>query len=461
MKKLLFLIGGLLSSWAITAQNIENQAVSYSDAAILFSNTELNGTSRFNAMGGAFGALGGDLSATSINPAGTAVFKDSEFSLSFGVRNNDTGSTFYDNSLLNENRNSNLTQGGGVLVFNGRHSHWSKFAIGFNYSLANDFNNNLVIQGSSIDSQEKPITPLTNVYDPNVDFPYANEQLYSSRTNGRNSKYTLSFASELNKKIHVGAAITTHNIEFAQTAQAEELNSDDAKNTFAVVATQRLLTSGNGVSFSAGIIARPVQELRLGIAVESPTYYTLVETLDENNHTTYYNDKEQTKKPLNLSELEYNISTPARVTGSLAYIFGKQGLISFDYTYRDYSNISLKPDNSFNGENKDLKESLDGASEYRIGGEYRFDNISLRGGYFFTESPFTEKPNNSIKQTYGDTSGYSLGLGFKFGRHTRLDLAYMRSERLDLFKFQDVTDVKPANLDFTTNKFTATLEFGF
>ena len=65
MKKFLFLIGGLLSSVAINAQ-----VISYSDAAILFSGDDNNGTARFNAMSGAFGALGGDLSGGDVNPAG-------------------------------------------------------------------------------------------------------------------------------------------------------------------------------------------------------------------------------------------------------------------------------------------------------------------------------------------------------------------------------------------------------
>ena len=41
------------------------------------------GSARFQSMGGAFGALGGDLSAININPAGSAVFIDNQYELSF------------------------------------------------------------------------------------------------------------------------------------------------------------------------------------------------------------------------------------------------------------------------------------------------------------------------------------------------------------------------------------------
>ena len=123
MKKVLFLLGGLLSSLAINAQVLSN-----SDVAILFSGEENNGTARFNAMGGAFGALGGDLSAGDINPAGLAIFKNSSFSTSLGLRSTDINANFSGTNTLNQDDYLNLTQGGGVFVFNsGRHSAPRKY----------------------------------------------------------------------------------------------------------------------------------------------------------------------------------------------------------------------------------------------------------------------------------------------------------------------------------------------
>ena len=42
--------------------------------ALQYAQDDINGTARFRAMGGAFGALGGDLSALNVNPAGSAIF---------------------------------------------------------------------------------------------------------------------------------------------------------------------------------------------------------------------------------------------------------------------------------------------------------------------------------------------------------------------------------------------------
>ena len=58
------------------------------------------GTARFNSMGGAFGALGGDLSAISINPAGSSIFIDSEFGVTLNYKNLNI------NNRLNNNNSS-------------------------------------------------------------------------------------------------------------------------------------------------------------------------------------------------------------------------------------------------------------------------------------------------------------------------------------------------------------------
>ena len=53
------------------------------DAEKLLGN-DLNGTARFVGMGGAMGALGGDISVMSSNPAGIGIFRSNDVSVSFG-----------------------------------------------------------------------------------------------------------------------------------------------------------------------------------------------------------------------------------------------------------------------------------------------------------------------------------------------------------------------------------------
>ena len=68
MNKLLMLGIGLISSSIILAQDVTD--------AVRYSIDEIQGTARFRAMSGAFGALGGDMSAVNINPAGSAIFNN-------------------------------------------------------------------------------------------------------------------------------------------------------------------------------------------------------------------------------------------------------------------------------------------------------------------------------------------------------------------------------------------------
>jgi len=126
---------------------------------------------------------------------------------------------------------------------------------------------------------------------------------------------------------------------------------------------------------------------------------------------------------LNLFEA-YRIRIPAKLTGSLAVIFGQNGLLSFDYGYQDMSQAQLGPtgDPVFAQENDFISNQLGAVNTFRFGGEYRIDRFSLRGGYRFEESPYADGT------LVGDLEGYSGGLGYDFGA-SKLDLVVNRTER--------------------------------
>ena len=65
--------------------------------AITYNLTDLSGSARFTAMAGAFGAIGGDLSAISINPASSSVFLLNQFSISSISYENKTNTNFSNN----------------------------------------------------------------------------------------------------------------------------------------------------------------------------------------------------------------------------------------------------------------------------------------------------------------------------------------------------------------------------
>ena len=82
----------IVTACALLAMTTASAQNAY-DAEKLLGN-DLNGTARFVGMGGAMGALGGDISVMSSNPAGIGIFRSNDVSISFGFNNTSTKSNF-------------------------------------------------------------------------------------------------------------------------------------------------------------------------------------------------------------------------------------------------------------------------------------------------------------------------------------------------------------------------------
>jgi long-subunit fatty acid transport protein len=450
MKKLL-LIAMLGIAYTTTAQTL-----SYNDIGVLFSNENINGTARFNAMSGAFGALGGDISAMDINPAGAAVFLKSEFAISLNNRNTQVNANYYGNNELTENDYTNLSQAGGVFVFNNYNgnSGWGNVAIGFNYSITNDFENQWFANGNS------NFAPIKDLYDNNpVVYVNSDGQHFENYTSGKTDKYSFTLASKFDDNLYLGAAINTYNVNYYQNALIEEYNNDGNGNTFDVSQIQKLSTYGDAFSFNIGLISKPNDNVRLGLAYQSPVWYNLSEDFVEYDVNIFENGSNTSSDYSGVNAFDYKLRTPSKLTGSFAYIFDKQGLISVDYTYKDYSNITLTNAN-FSAENKDFKTDMRSIGELRIGTEWRFENFSIRGGYHTAKSPY----KNALSSENRD--GFSLGAGFKF-RGGTFDISYQKStytlfqdfypEYNFLNRENPENQIDPVSLNIDNSKLTATL----
>jgi hypothetical protein len=148
----------------------------------------------------------------------------------------------------------------------------------------------------------------------------------------------------------------------------------------------------------------------------------------------------------------YRLQTPSKWTGSFAYIFGKKGLVSFDYATINYSNTKYTPKQEFTNSNSALRNLLTSTNEYRLGAEYRIERVSLRAGYRFEQSPYKDKI------TIGDLTAYSGGIGYNFGA-TKLDVAYSIANQNSKQQFftQGLTDA--ANIQSKNNTICLTLLF--
>lgn len=453
-----------------SAQNI-NEALRYSTE-------NLQGTARYQAMGGAFGALGGDLSSLNINPAGSAVFNNSLFTISGSTYNTDNEVNYFGNGTGTKTNNLDLNQVGGAFVFRNTNanSDWKKFSLAFNYDIVNNYDNEYVANGNStqgIDNyflnyaqgipfgsillqdgefieeayldiganqgfreQQAFLGYYGGILDPaaeedsNTD--YISNTTYGSvnqdflrRTTGYNSKFTLNMASQYKENVYMGASLNFHNVLYTKYDQFTESGYDPTSDIQRTTFDNFLRTEGSGFSFSLGAIAKLNDYLRLGGSYQSPTWYRLNDDFSQRINSDLA-DSEISFIDFNIINLfeTYTVKTPSKLTGSLAMVFAKNGLLSFDYAYQNLSNTELQPTNdpSFVTVNNQISNELGSVSTIRLGGEYRIAQISLRAGYRFEQSPYANGT------TIGDLNAVSAGIGYNFGG-SRLDFAVNRSEQ--------------------------------
>jgi hypothetical protein len=503
--------------------NVQSQEVS---DALRYAQTNLNGTARFRAMSGAFGALGGDLSSITVNPAGSVVFANNFVggSLSdFVVRNNSN----YLGTKNSTTKNSlDLNQAGGVFVFKNddKHSDWKTFALSLNYENASDFTNSIFSSGTNINSIDKyflsyansnngvplnflitntnetvsqlysylgnnlPLNSAPNiggfqaqqallgfqgyiidnvlststrdVYASNVRFGGNYKQENSYVTRGYNGKLSFNASGQYQNWLSVGLNLNSHFNDYKQSTSFYESNSNNLDSNIRVKNARfnnELHTFGTGFSLQIGAIAKINKEFRAGLSYESPTWYELNDELTQSLTATSSSTAGVLSPDVvnpNVTNVyePYKLQTPSKYTGSLAYVFGKRGLISVDYSVKDYSNTKFKPLNEFERVNSQMTKLLSTSAEFRVGAEYRIKLLSLRAGYRTEQSPYKDK------KIMGDLYGISGGFGYDFGG-TKLDLSYAYAKRSSQQQFfsQGFTDY--SNVNTITNNITVTLGF--
>ena len=126
---------GILTSAHLNAQDIYD--------ALEYTESNVSGTARFNAMSGAFSALGGDISSVFSNPAGSAVLNNNNFSFSLSSNNYSNENTILGTSEKKSKNNFGFDQIGGAIIYNNidPDSKWKKFVFALNYNKTNNNNN--------------------------------------------------------------------------------------------------------------------------------------------------------------------------------------------------------------------------------------------------------------------------------------------------------------------------------
>mgnify|MGYP000843849709 FL=1 len=467
MKKVLlgvFLATGLLTY----AQQIQDLP--------LFGLEQRTGTARFQAMAGAFGALGGDFSALAINPAGAAVFKHSQ--MGFGLSHFQTENNTQLNATNTQANKGHLgfNQAGIVFVYdNSKNSPWKKISLALNSDNSNQYKSRVNAKGNTSNGLDQYFLHYANgtpfgdilkldgelleeaylnigsqigyaaqqaflgyysgVLDPaeldnNSISSYVSNALYQQvrqnhhiQTKGRNSKFVATTAAQYKDFLFLGAGLEFQNLVFEKQGRINE-DGYSANSPIQYIDFDNFIrTDGNGVALSLGAIARVSQFLRLGVSYKTPTWYTL----SEKTHQQIGSNLEDVdiefidQNQINLFE-DYRITIPSKITLSGALVVGKRGLISVDYSQQDFSTARFKPLNDpyFSNLNSAANNDLGTVNSLNIGGEFNLSRWSFRVGYSAQNSPFV---NNTV-----NTINTSSGLGWVFNGG-RIDFAYSQWEQ--------------------------------
>ncbi|RGM25235.1 OmpP1/FadL family transporter [Bacteroides sp. OM08-17BH] len=143
MKKIITLatLGLLAAAVPMSAQTVY-------DAAKI-TNKDLNGTARFVGMGGAMGALGGDISTIGTNPAGIGIYRSNDAMVSFGLSAYGTESNYMGYKMNSDKTRASFDNVGFVLsskIGNATALRYVNF--GFNYHKAKSFYKNMSMSGN-------------------------------------------------------------------------------------------------------------------------------------------------------------------------------------------------------------------------------------------------------------------------------------------------------------------------
>lgn len=429
--------------------------------ALRFSKLQAIGSGRTMGVGGAFGALGGDFTSLSTNPAGIATYRHSEVSFTPGLGLNSTISTFEGNQVTQANPYFNMSNIG--LIFSNvskrADSKWKtgNFAIGTN-RLA-DYHQKFYFEGESKGSITERFVDLANGNIPdNLNFfeeglayntylidnvsgstteyfadADTNSYTYKSQdfsSSGYTNEFVISFGGNYMHRLYLGATIGIPIVKYKQQRiYREEDITDNIPYFNSMSFSEEFSTSGFGLNLKIGAIYRLNQMIRIGAAVHSPSRLNLSDSYSSGmtSSITFNTGADQSlfDEASDIGSFDYNLNTPWRAIGSIAFILKKKGFLTAEAEWLDYGNAAFNFKSFGSGDlayltevNNTIQSKYGQALNVRLGGEYVMDKIRLRAGYALYSTPFRD----GIATESGTISRISGGIGYH-GQNTFIDFA--------------------------------------
>ena len=479
--------------------------------ALQVSQSDFKGTARYMSMGGAFTALGGDLSAIGLNPGGIGVYRRSEIGATLdidmqkskgvtqGVTAKNTQTKAYCNnfgyigSVLLNGALKNFNWG---VTYN-RLASFDRVTGGYAPSAGTSLTNYVAAFTDGIPGKDMDFTDSYNPYGSGIDWlsilsyssfminptgPDSYQGLYFPAADGypettsdseiyvhekgHVDNYEFTFGGNFSDIIYWGLGIGINDlryvreVSYSESMENAEVYDPDTKGTANGAAGYYLDNykeiTGTGYNFSFGIIAKPIQELRIGASIMTPTWYTFDHSYQGRTSFTYTPDYDVNARTegndySDNAYFNWKLKSPWRFNVGVAAVIGSSAIVSVDYERKAYNDMSVKYGDYDNygylmgytdaqPVNQELKTISQGSNTIRVGAEYRITpQLSVRAGYNVETSNIKNAYKDGYKEisTSGTDPSFSLdkttqyvsvGLGYRFG-NWYIDGTYVHKNR--------------------------------
>ncbi len=489
-----------------------------------FGTTQDFGTARYQSLGGAFGALGGDLTAVSQNPASSAVFRTSYGGLTVGSNNKDFSSNYFGNTTDTNRNNLTFNQAGGVIILEPSYSNTkvSKIAISLNYQLEADYRNDILFGQDQLNNtigtyfasnaEGIPFGDLEDVnnfsltdnfinaselhgargeqsflaFNSGIISPNADGNSYFSEAgnnniqniniinSGHKSKFTLNGAVQYESGLHIGANINIHQIDRSVRTSFNEL-SEEANGDFIYDFTYSIEREEFAAGISAGIgLIQKFDNVRIGLSYQTPTWY---EFTSETREFTFGNLSE------NLIRSQAGQAPVANPNNNNPFAVDPDLLIEIpDYGLRTPGKLSAslavilgkgglisaqydrqdlsKTRFDSRFSNNDLINQITNDT-FQAVDTYRIGaEARLEEWRFRAGANYSTSPYKN-NTIDGESKGFSFGIGYDWGKW-KLDGAYTNTQtNYNETPFENNAFSNSGNIDITRNQITVTLGVNF
>lgn len=499
--KAIFILFGLLSFFSASAQNA-NSEITYLNA-IQAAQTSVNGTARFQSIGGATTALGADMGTLSSNPAGLGVYRKSDMSISMGLGNVSTNGAYQGATPTTTSSGKTYAMIPNMgFVFTGQNkdsaASWRGGAFGISYNRVDDYQNKFSYNGVNGNSLTDNLVNKANGnsayngFNNNVNSPpdltslaaatylvfpqnpfdinnstyrsLANEQdsnsvLHKETVNvqGRKQQWDIAYGGNIKDKFYLGLDVGISTVKSTISRNYSETISNptsyDPLTSFDM--TEKLNIKGTGINAKLGAIYKLADWIRVGATLQTPTVYAMQATYNYNMNANYiptlsgqgYPDSTEPGSTPQIN-FNYKVATPFKFTAGVALFASKGGFISSDLSFVPYNLVNMSSGTGgydFSGDNSSIKQLCHTAINYNLGGELRRNVLRLRAGFAYYGSPYKTSSNMATSSV-----NFTGGVGLRF-TNNYIDLAVIDSRTSFQYSPYTLTTAQPieANVKYS------------